>query len=401
MTIDVRPCEDLEQYMDAVGAISSYFALEQNPERAERFSQNLPFERMHAAWDDGAIVGGAGAFDFRLSVPGGEVPCAGVTVVGVLPMHRRRGVLRAMMRVQLDVAHERGDPIAALWASEETIYGRFGYGISGWAGEIHLPREYAAYARLFEPRGRVRFVTEEEILGLAPPVWEEVRAERPGMFARSPAWWELRVFRDREGEQKKMYVVLEHEGDVTGYAIYRRHPGWSEGSSTARLEVVEALGRDAVSTATVWRYLLDMDWTATIEASLLPPDHPLFLLLATPRRTKYRMGDSIWTRLVDVGAALSARTYAPGEPLVLDVRDAFCPWNEGRWQLSEDGAAERTEDEPDLALDVDALGSAYLGGVRFAALQRAFRVEELTAGAVERADARFASPLHPWCPEIF
>jgi predicted acetyltransferase len=209
--IDVRPCEDLEQYMDAVGAISSYFALERNPERAERFARNLPFDRMHAAWDDGRIVGGAGAFDFRLSVPGGEAACAGVTVVGVYPMDRRRGVLRAMMRVQLDTAHERGDPLAALWASEETIYGRFGYGIAAWAGEITLPPEYSAYATPFEPRGRLRFVEADEALELVPPVWEAVRAERPGMFARTRTWWELRALHDREGEPKKAYVVLEDE----------------------------------------------------------------------------------------------------------------------------------------------------------------------------------------------
>ena len=113
---------------------------------------------MHAALADGEIVGGAGAFPFELSVPGGTLPCGGVTVVGVSPTHRRRGVLRTMMDAQLRDIHERGEPIAALWASEETIYGRFGYGIAAWAGEIKLGREWTAYAQPFERRGQVRLV---------------------------------------------------------------------------------------------------------------------------------------------------------------------------------------------------------------------------------------------------
>ena len=137
-----------------------------------------------------------------------------------------------------------------------------------------------------------------------------------------------------------------------------------------------------------------------MKAWLLPPDHPLFLLLATPRRMKYRLGDSLWVRIVDVGAALSAREYLADEPLVLDLADDFCQWNAGRWKL-EGGVAERTEAEPDLRLPVQSLGSAYLGGVSFAQLAWAGRVEELKPGALRRADALFRWDRHPWCPEIF
>ena len=90
---------------------------------------------MHAAFDGDRIVGGAGAFPFELTIPGGTVPCGGVTVVGVLPTHRRRGVLTAMMRAQLEDIRDRGEPIAALWASEEVIYRRFGYGLASLSGE--------------------------------------------------------------------------------------------------------------------------------------------------------------------------------------------------------------------------------------------------------------------------
>src|SRR5207247_258443 len=121
----------------------------------------LPAERMHAAWERGRAVGGAGAFPFELTVPGGRVPAAGVSVVGVLPTHRRRGILKAMMRAQLDACHARGEPVACLWATEDTIYGRFGYGIASFTGEIELPRERSAYATPFEPSGEARIVSLE------------------------------------------------------------------------------------------------------------------------------------------------------------------------------------------------------------------------------------------------
>src|SRR5215475_5347450 len=135
---DVRACTDQDEYSRAVGAIGQYFNPPPSEELLELFTRTLPHERMHAAWEDGQIVGGAGAFPFELSVPGGSLPCAGITAVGVHPTHRRRGVLRSMMDAQLRDVHERGEPIAALWASEETIYSRFGYGIASWAGELKV-----------------------------------------------------------------------------------------------------------------------------------------------------------------------------------------------------------------------------------------------------------------------
>jgi predicted acetyltransferase len=250
----------------------------------------------------------------------------------------------------------------------------------------------------------VRFVDAEEAFALFPPIWAAVRSERAGMYVRPDDWWRDRVFRDpeesREGAGPKRVIAHVLDGRPTGYAIYRHKPGFEAGTSTGSTQVLEAMGATPTATENIWRYLLDIDWAAKIEASLLPPDHPLFLLLASPRRAKYRMGDGLWVRLVDAGAALSARSYRDGKPVVLEVRDAFCDWNEARWKVG-DGSAQLTEDEPDLRLDADALGSAYLGGITFAQLHDALRVEEVTEGAVARADELFRTDLHPWCPEIF
>jgi predicted acetyltransferase len=149
----------------------------------------------------------------------------------------------------------------------------------------------------------------------------------------------------------------------------------------------------------LWRWLFDFDWTSQFVADLLPLDHPLFLLLAEPRRMQFTLNDGVWVRLVDVGAALSARAYNDGE-IVLELADAFLPENAGRWRVTPSGT-ERTGDPADLQLDVTAVGSVYLGGFTFSDLVLASRAVELTDGAAERADALFATGLDPWNAEIF
>src|SRR5262249_20164105 len=164
--------------------------------------------------------------------------------------------------------------------------------------------------------------------------------------------------------------------------------------------VAEAIAVSTQTTAELWRFLLDIDWAAETVAALLPPDHPLVFLLAQPRAMRYRMGDGLWVRLVGVGAAVAGRTFPDDGELVLDVRDEFCPWNEGRWRVAS-GSAERTSAAPDLALDVATLGAAYLGGIAFTQLAQSGQIDELTPGGLERADRIFRHALHPWCPEIF
>ena len=402
MEVEVRPCASRDELKLAVSPIWHFFGATPTDDRLDRFAMVLPPERMLAARVDGEVAGGAGAFPFELTVPGGRVRAGGVTVVGVFPTHRRRGVLRAMMRAQLDQLHELGEPVAYLWASEETIYGRFGYGLASLAGLFDLPRDRSGYDHAFEPRGRTRLLDHDEALELIPPVYEAVAVETPGMFARSREWWEARALADPEfrrgGGGEMQRVVVEVDGRVEAYALYRLHIGFDGGLPTGHTNVIEAMGSTPEATREIWRFLLDVDWMSSIKAGLLPIDHPLLLMLAEPRRLGFRVLDGLWLRLVDVAAALAARSYAPGERVVLDVADAFCPWNEGRYELP---GGSRTDAEPDLRVDVRTLGSVYLGGFTFAELARALRIEELTPGAIARADTLFRADRAPWCPEIF
>jgi predicted acetyltransferase len=237
------------------------------------------------------------------------------------------------------------------------------------------------------------------------PIYDRVRARTPGMFSRTDSWWETRNLPDpperRQGGGEKNCVVLELDGAPAGYALYRVHTKFEAGVAAGHVDVIEALADGPAATRELWRVLLDMDWKATLKAYLLPIDHPLLHQLTYPRRMQMRVGDGLWVRLVDVGAALAARAYGDGGPVVFEVADAFLPENAGRWRLA-DGIAERTEEEPDLALDVGELGSAYLGGFTFGELVRAGLVRELKEGGAARADAAFrVETSKPWCPEIF
>jgi len=400
MAIEFRICGP-DELAAALTPIWHYFGRAASEEDVQKLGKVLPTERVHVAVEDGEVVGGAGAYRFDTTVPGGaRVPTAGVMAVGVLPTHRRRGILSGLMRKELDDVHEWGEPIATLYASEGAIYRRYGYGLAAISGDISLPRANASFYAAPPSTGRTRLVSEEEALELFPPIYERVAAETPGMLSRSRAWWEARRLPVGWSKGEIFKAVLEIDGRPEGYALYSIESDMQRMISRSVLQVREAIGATPDALREIWRFILDVDWIETVRASWVPPDHPLFLLLTEPRRMAYTAGEALWCRLVDVGAALSARGYGAGEPVVLDVEDGYCPWNEGTWEIGPDGV-ERTKAEPDLRLGVDMLGSVYLGGFTFAELARAGRVEELRAGAIARADALFRSDRHPWCPEIF
>jgi predicted acetyltransferase len=256
-----------------------------------------------------------------------------------------------------------------------------------------------------DERAAARLVPLDSAKEVIAPIHDRVRARTPGMLARTDTWWETRNLPDpperRQGGGEKNVLLLELDGEPAGYALYRVHSKFEAGAAAGHVDVIEAIADGPVASRELWRVLLEMDWKATLKAYLLPIDHPLLHQLVFPRRMQLRVGDGLWVRLVDIGAALSSRAYASEEPVVLEVEDAFLPENAGRWRVA-GGEAARTDGEPDLALDVGELGSVYLGGFTFGELVRSGVVRELREGGAARADAVFVTGgPKPWCPEIF
>src|SRR4051812_16977261 len=225
-------------------SILHYFGKEPDAAWLERFLHYFKIERMHAAHDgtppNAPTVGGAGAFDMELAIPGGAVPAAGVTIVGVLPTHRRQGVLTALMRAQLDDVRRRGEPVACLWASEEKIYGRFGYGVAVMSMEMDVPRERSEFRTPLTTVGSPRIVSIDEAAELLPGVYDRVRVRTPGMLSRTPGWWRYRRMLDlperRGGGGTLKCMVLEVDGRPEAYALYRMHFALEEGVSVGAVD---------------------------------------------------------------------------------------------------------------------------------------------------------------------
>lgn len=396
------PPDRLEEFLSPIGTALGFAY---DAEAGERLLTIPEFDYRIGAWENDAVVGAAGSFSFAMTVPGGgSVQTAGLTMVGVHATHRRRGVLTQMMRRHLDDARAKGQPIAALWASEGSIYGRFGYGMASLSAHIELHRARAVFAQDCEPVATARLVDEQEGLDLFRPIWEHVRRRTPGMLTRSREWWEVRKLSDpewaRRGGGVLQRVVFEIGGELAGYALYRQNIQFSATGIEGTLDVREAVGSTPQATREVWRYLFGVDLITTIKCGLLPVDHPLLYSLAEPGQLQMRVSDALWVRLVDVEAALSQRSYAEGGGVVLDVVDEFCAWNAGSYRITEQ-TAKRTDYEPDVRVTAADLGALYLGGSTFDALHAAGRVEELRPGGIERADHLFRTNRAPWCPEIF
>jgi len=357
---------------------------------------HFDLDRSIAVFDQGTIIGGAHSHRLEISIPGGSAVIAGVANVQVQPTHTRRGVMTRMMHHQIKDIHERGEPLAGLFASESIIYGRFGYGVGSLYERWLIDRQHNAYARPYESGGRIVFVDPVDITKELPEVFRRSTIDRPGIFQRPLHHWEQdsRAPEHRQGGPGGLfYAAYEDSGRVDGYVTYR--------TTGTTLIVNELMAATKEANCALWRFCFDLDRVTSTEALKRPVDDPLPWMLADPRRLQRSTRDGLWLRLIDVGAALMLRRYMDSDRLVLEVRDELCPWNEGRFELegSAEGATCRnTSGSPDLVIAVSALASAYLGTISFSMLAQAGLVDERTPSALLRADRMFAVQYRPWTP---
>ena len=377
---------------------------------SERFAEMQPrwvadeLDRTRAAFDGDELVATSRNYTFELTLPGGAlVPAAGVSAVAVLPTHRRRGILRAMMAALLDDAVERGEPVAMLTASEGGIYGRFGFGVSTQAAQIDLDVRNAEFARP-RPDGRLRLVAPEELQKQAPALFDRVRRSYPGAVSRNEIWWtEVQFDRELEREVGNRFDVLyeSRDGAVDGFVTYAVKDRWSRDPSH-KVFVRDMVTATPDAAHALWRYLCEIDLVRTVQAHRVPLDSPLPWLLASPRLGAATfVDDYVWTRLLDVPASLGARTYATSGRFVVEVHDPSRPGGpaDGSFVVEggPDGADVRaTSDAADVVCDVSALSTVWLGGTRASTLAGAGLIEERTPGALQTVDAMLASTPLPF-----
>ncbi|MCE6993551.1 GNAT family N-acetyltransferase [Saccharothrix sp. S26] len=383
--------------------LNSAFLSDSVDDQLERWRDLFEPERHHAVFDGDELIGGGGIQSREITVPGaGPKPVAAVTSVAVKPGHRRRGVLTRVMRAQLHGLHEEGrEPIAALWASEAAIYPRFGYGLAAEFTRLDVPRGAKFRPDVSVDAEGVREVSRDEAMPVMKAVYEELRPGRTGWLSRTDANWDYHFAdteRDRGGLTAYRYALHPQ-----GYAVYRIKPDWQERGPRNALHVRELAARTDEAYAALYRYLLDLDMVGELKF-YTASDDPITHLLDDARLALRGRSDSLWVRLVDVDRALTQRRYLSDVDAVLEVADEFCPWNAGRWRFTvKDGTAtvQRVDDDPDLRLDVQALGAAYLGGTKLATLARAQRVSEVTEGALNAVSHALSGDRDPHCPEVF
>ena len=401
MSLEIRPIrpEEFEAYSLA---ISAAFSSSMSAEELEDDRSVSEHDRQFAAFHGDEIVGGASAVTFRMTVPGGRsVPTGGVPRVGVIPTHRRQGINTALFRAQLDDMRTRGEPLSALHVSEAGIYSGFGFGQASLLGEISVETSRSAFVD-HQPHGGVRLLPRDQALPLMRAVYDAVVPTRAGMMDLNDAWFAWRFGEMASDKEMPLYFAVHEtdDGVPDAYAVYKVKHDWPRDIPRSQLMLRELMATTPSATADIWRFVFDIDLIHIVETGHLPADDPLLWLVAEPRRLHFLLSDGLWIRLIDVPAALTARTYAEDGRVVLDVTDTFCPWNDGRYALtasSGDATCGPTEDPPDVSCRVNELASAYLGGASFAQLAMAGRVVERSEGGLARADALFRSQPAPWC----
>ncbi|MGH3796056.1 MAG: GNAT family N-acetyltransferase [Pseudonocardiaceae bacterium] len=355
--------------------------------------------RALGAFEGTEMVGTALSFAMRMTVPGGaDVPMAGVTNVGVRADRTRRGALTALMRTQLEQLREQGDVAATLRASESPIYERFGYGVATRGRDIEVDLNRAGWREGAPTGGDIRLLAPEQIRTTLPEVHRRLPPRRPGAVSRPDHWWDVVVGRPiATGDHVVAAVHSGPDGD-NGFAVWtpERDPR-SEGVLIVR----DLVAGSASAHAGLWRLLASIDLVAGVRARLQPLDDELDLLVADSRGVHTTgIEDEVWLRLLDVPAALSARSYGAADPVVIEVHDALLPANAGCYRVGPDGA-EPVDAEPDLSLDVSQLAMAYLGDRAPSVLAQAGRIAVSDPTAAARADALLRTGEPPWCGTYF
>lgn len=384
------------------------FGVTSDDQRWDISSATLERHRQTGAFVAGHLAGHVAAFTLGLTVPGpAVVPCAGVTWVGVSPQHRRQGLLRALMRAQLDQLHESGECVAALWAAEPGIYGRFGYGPAARRAAATVSRGL----RLAGPGPadiHVQLLDVPDALDACEDVYERVRNTLPGMVTRSSQAWSAGAHDDpvtrRPWSARRCALATDAQGTPHGYAWFRTKPDWDTGSPRGTTDVAEILGVTPEASHALLDILLDLDLMATVEFWNLPLDDPLLTLSVHTERLRPRVEDQIWVRLVRLDEALAARHYAGDVDVVLEVADPFAPWNSGRWRLSADGTGatvSRSSDPADLTVDTRDLAGAYLGDGHLERAHLAGLVDEHTRGATTALSRAMRGDRAPYCAYEF
>jgi predicted acetyltransferase len=363
-----------------------------------------------SAWDGTRCVGHAAGLRLQTLVPGGAVVAlSGVTRVGVQQTHTRQGILTRLMERLLREAREEGAVLAGLRANEATIYSRFGFAVAGDSCDIEIDCRCGVRVAAQVAPGTIRILARDEILATIAAVHERVGLDRPGAIVR-PAWMQQRYLTNALGTAKAAFVIVhaDEHGVDDGWAQYSTD--WPELFGQELVggvcHVDDVWGATPQVELALWKFILDLDLVDTVRAGERPVDDVVRFGLDNARAYAVKLrSDEQWLRLLDVGAAMSARTFnAAVGAVTIAITDPLFPDNDGAWRVTAEGAERvlsASAATVDLVTDVNGLAAAYMGGTAWYELAFAGKVSEHVPGAVAVADALFASRPLPRCGSFY
>ncbi|NNG18674.1 GNAT family N-acetyltransferase [Naumannella sp. ID2617S] len=366
------------------------------------YDNDLPPEALSKVHPIGTFV----SFEKTLNVGAGRLlPAHLVSQVTVRPTHRRQGILRRMMTDDLTAARDDGLAIAALTATEATIYGRFGFGPASFCQRISVTTD-ARFQLRHPTTGRVELTDQETMGRVAPQVYQRVHERIFGSIGREFLYAEERagVFDlDAQKRNRKVRNALHFgaDGRPDGFVCYSVS-GFDTRPVT--ITVLDLCAVDGAAQLALWEFLGAIDLVERVDWKEAPTEDPLKWALADQRCYRVNaVDDRLWLRILDPVAALEGRAYACEDlDLVLEVSDRM-GLAAGTFRIGvRDGQARvtPTTGPGEVRLDVEELGSLYLGGVDPGTLAVAGRLSG-DEEALTRLRQLFTGFGRPWCNTMF
>jgi predicted acetyltransferase len=366
----------------------------------EEARANLAGRRTTGVYDDALPasepVGTVNSWVAPLTVPGGaRIDGWAISSVTVAPTHRRRGIARALLGAELRTAHALGVPVAILTVSESVIYGRWGFGPATYATAWRVDTKRVRWAGA-ETTGRLSFTEPDEYRETGYGVLDRVMAGRHGEIGLEP-YLANRLMGPLKGDpDADRYRLVRYDslaGEPEGFVSFVVKGDDNDFTQhTVQVNYLAAATDEALTA--LWRFLFELDLVGQVKIWTRGTDEPLAALVSDVRGAQVTdVDDHLWVRILDLPAALQARSYERDGELVLDVSDEL-GFASGRFRLTvRDGQAQvaPTDDEPDVSLPVASLGSVYLGHDTGRALALAGRIH----GDANALDRLFRTAVPP------
>ena len=397
----MRPIAETE--LEAFALVPAYGFGDRMPLAEHRGWAGHELDRTVAAFVDDEIVATGRNYSLEMTLPGGAtVAAGGVSWITTRPTHRRRGLLTEVMTHLIVDSRDRAEPVSILTASEGGIYGRFGYGVAARTATVAIDKP-ATITRAAPGTATFHFVEAEEAATVGKDLFDRVRRTRVGAVSRPALWWgDEWAPQDWVDARRRFDVVYEMDGRVEAYALYSVAGEWPHGISQQVVTVRDLVASTPDAEAALWSFLLELDLTTGIRVPHVPLDSPVPWMLTDHRQFRTEsVRDGLWVRPIDTARLLAARSFGSAGELVMRVVDPFLHLgeSEGTFRLFVDAdgvSCERTGQDADLSMTVDALGAMLLGGVAPSVLAHAGRLVVTDVHALDVADAMFRAEHQPF-----